>query len=317
MTTGTDRWVGYLLAALASIAIAVQAQWNGEFGQLVDNPVEAAWLGFLLGLAALIVVNVARARQRDSLRRFSRALMNGFPPWQLVGGLAGATMIISQAAAVPTLGVALFSVLLVSGQTIMSLGVDRWGLAPGGHRPVTPARTLGAVLTVIGVALAVSGRISVGSVAIWWVLAIILVGSLLPFQQAFNAQIAGAAGSPLVAALVNFTVGAIALTLVMLSRWVFAGVEFSRPPSPLDHPTAWAAGLLGVFFVLVAAVVVPRVGVLVFGLITIAGQLIASLVIDALGGQIEVSTSLISGTVLCVVAVGIGSLRRTPRLAGG
>jgi transporter family-2 protein len=294
---------------VASAAVAVQARVNGEFGQLLGDAVQAAWLGFLAGLVALLLVVAGRSRQRAATVRLRDSLSAGLPAWQTLGGVAGATMIISQAAAVPVLGVALFTVLLVGGQTSMGLAVDRWGLAPGGRRAITRRRLLGVVLMVGGVALAASDRLLGGGVAWWWLPAIAAVGAGLPFQQAYNARVAGAAGSPIVAAAVNFTVGSTALTAAVLLRWALAGIAPAVLPSPLEHPAVWTAGLLGVFFVFSAAIAVPRLGVLVFGLITVAGQLLASLTIDVYSGQVVVTPALAAGVLLCVVAVVTGSGR--------
>lgn len=307
-TGSASRGWAYLLAVLASVAVAVQARLNGEFRLLVGDAVQAAFWSFLIGLALLVVIVSCRSDQRRAAVRFGRALRDGFPRWQTLGGLAGATMIIGQAASVPVLGVALFTVLLVAGQTVMSLAVDRWGLAPGGRRAVTTARVLGAVLMIVGVTLAASGRLS-GDVVWWWLAAITVVGALLPFQQAVNAQVAAAARSPMVAATVNFAVGSVALASAVVVRALLDVAPLAVPPSPLEHPVVWSAGPLGVFFVAVAAVAVPRLGVLVFGLITIAGQVVASLVIDAVGDAVPVTATLVLGVLLSVVAVVVGSLR--------
>ena len=283
----------------------MQGHYNAEFGLLLGNAVEAAWLGFLEGLLALVVI--VGIWQRAALRRFGHALREGFPRWQMLGGMVGATMIMGQAGTIPVLGVALFAVLLVSGQTLMSLVVDTWGLAPGGRRPVTGARVLGAVLTIVGIALAVAGRMHVGSLSIGLVLTVIGIGALLPFQFAFNAQVGRAARSPLVAALVNFTVGSLMLSGVLLIR----GGGLVRPPSPLDNPGVWAAGLLGVFAVIVAALVVPTVGVLVFSLLMVCGQLVFSLLVDVAAGQVRVTGTLVAGVLVCVVAVIVASGAQT------
>lgn len=270
---------------------------------------QAAWWGFLEGW--LLLVTVVLLWHRRALTQFLRRLRSGFPLWQMTGGLVGASLIIGQAAAISTMGVALFTVLVVCGQTIMSLAVDRWGLAPGGRRAVTPLRTLGAMLMIAGVALALSGRSGATGLAPLLVLAVLGIGCLLPFQFAFNAQIAQVSGSALVAALVNFTVGTAMLTTVMVLR----GETFAQPPSPLIHPAVWLAGFLGVFAVLIAARVVPSVGVLVFGLLIVTGQLVFSLLIDGLFAVVTLSAALVAGVLLCVVAVIAGSWPRRVRTA--
>ena len=54
------------------------------------------------------------------------------------------------------LGVALFTVATVTGQTLSGLLVDRMGIGPAGKRAITGIRVIGSVLTVAAVAWAVS-----------------------------------------------------------------------------------------------------------------------------------------------------------------
>ena len=57
--------------------------------------------------------------------------------WQFLGGLGGALIIAGQSIVVPILGVALFTVAVIAGQTANSLVVDRAGLGPAGRQPIT------------------------------------------------------------------------------------------------------------------------------------------------------------------------------------
>ena len=61
-------------------------------------------------------------------------------PWQLLGGVAGASLVASQGITVGTIGVALFVVAVVAGQTSSGLAVDHAGLGPpAGARSPGPA----------------------------------------------------------------------------------------------------------------------------------------------------------------------------------
>lgn len=279
---------------------------NGSFATYLGNPIEVAWISFLVALAATLVI--VAVWQRDALGQFLGSLRSGFPAWYLVGGLVGACLVMTQAASVPLLGVALFGVLIVSGQTFSSLGVDRWGLVPGGRRYLTTPRVVGAALMIVGVVMASAARLAVADIAPVWLILVMVVGALLPFQLAANAQNARVSGSPLVAAMVNFAVGGLALTLLVLVR-VFAGYGLSAVPSPIARPDFWSGGLLGVIGIAIAALVVPWLGVLVFGLVSIAGLLVSSLLLDLIGGEIQVTSLLIAGVVVCVMAVVVGSMR--------
>lgn len=279
---------------------------NGQFASEIGSPIEVAWLGFTVSL--VVIAAVVLIWQRDQLRALAAALRDHFPRWQLLGGLFGASLVAAQAASVPVLGVALFSVLVVGGQTLSSLAVDRSGLVPGGRRYLSAARVAGAVLMVGGAVTAAVGRSSVSSFAPAWLIIVVLAGAALPLQQAFNARVAQTSGSALVAALVNFVAGAAALSAVMLARQV-AGVGIVGLPAPWTHPQFWVPGLLGVFGIVIAALVVPWLGVLVFGLVSIAGLLVSSLLLDVVSGPVPVTAMLVAGVGVCVIAAFVGSAR--------
>ena len=109
------------------------------------------------------------------------------------------------------LGVALFTVATVTGQTLSGLLVDRMGIGPAGKRSITGIRVIGSVLTVAAVAWAVSPRFTgaggsggaAGARA-----ASVLAGFLMSFQQAMNGTATMHYGTPIAATLVNFIAGA-------------------------------------------------------------------------------------------------------------
>jgi transporter family-2 protein len=190
--------------------------------------------------------------------------------------------------------------------------VDRIGLGPGGVRPITTGRVLAAVGTTLAVALAVSGRFSSGSLAWSAVLLTLTAGVAVSFQQAVNGQVAMRTGDPLVATSVNFVVGLTALTTVLVLEHVVGSNTWTWPPAPWSEPVLWLGGPIGVAFVVTAAVVVRPLGVLLFSLLTIAGQLVGSLVSDLLvptAGTV-IGWQLVAGVVLTGVAVTVAALRR-------
>ena len=134
----------------------------------------------------------------------------------------------------------------------------------------------------------------------------VLAGFGVAWQQAVNGRVSAAAGSPLSAALVNFTVGT--ALLLMLAAVV---VTVRRLPGPLPaEPLLYLGGVLGVLFIATAAVIVSLTGVLLLGLGTVAGQLVGALLLDwflpAAEGQITAVT--VAGTALTLVAMAIAAL---------
>jgi len=106
------------------------------------------------------------------------------------------------------------------------------------------------------------------------------VGGLLAFQGGINAELRRTLGSPVNTAVVSFAVGTVALLVVsLLTRQAWT------PLLPLASAPAWIwlGGLCGAFYVAFATVLVPRIGAASTIALSIAGQVLASMLIDALG----------------------------------
>lgn len=108
----------------------------------------------------------------------------------------------------------------------------------------------------------------------------ILAGTMMPTQGAINNKLATYVQSPLLAALISFAVGTLALLIyVMLS-----GIPLSQIASAKSAPLiSWVGGLLGAFFVTAVIVSVPRLGVALTFSLVILGQMVATLPIDHFG----------------------------------
>jgi bacterial/archaeal transporter family-2 protein len=117
-------------------------------------------------------------------------------------------------------------------------------------------------------------------VVVLYLLFAFVAGAMIPFQAGINAQLAHWIHSPVRAALVSFVVGTIALLVLSVAIW--------RPlPSGsrvADAPWwVWIGGLLGAFYVAGSVVVAPRLGAAVLLAAVVAGQLLASLLVDQFG----------------------------------
>ena len=116
---------------------------------------------------------------------------------------------------------------------------------------------------------------------VWLYLLVCLVaGALMPLQAGVNAQLARWVGHPVTASLVSFAVGTLAL---------LAYTAAARPPLPTLSALGsapwwvWVGGLLGGVFVTAAAAFAPRLGAATFISITIAGQVLVSILLDHFG----------------------------------
>ncbi|GAB3816003.1 hypothetical protein GCM10027605_64320 [Micromonospora zhanjiangensis] len=225
--------------------------------------------------------------------------------------MCGALLVASQGLTVHQLGVAVFTVAVVAGQSTSSLAVDRAGLGPAGRQPLSGTRLAGAALAVVAVVVSVSDRIGTPSTLALAALPA-LAGVGAAWQQAVNGQVGAASGSALTAAAVNFTVGTAALLAAYAVQVAIRGWPTGDWP---DQPWLYLGGPVGIFFIAVAAVLVRFTGVLLLGLATIAGQVIGAVLIDlvapaASGGP---TAHTLGGAALTLVAVAVAAARPSRR----
>ncbi|WP_431904254.1 DMT family transporter [Micromonospora carbonacea] len=271
------RITGVGLATASGVAVAVQSRINGELGVRLADGIAAAVLSFGVGLLVLLVLVPATPAGRRGLVALRAGLAGGaLRPWQCLGGACGALFVAAQGLTVGALGVAVFTVAAVAGQSGSSLLVDRAGLGPAGRQPVTPNRLVGAALTVLAVVLAVGGRLGdPGTLGL--ALLPLLAGVGVAWQQAMNGRVRATTGSALAATLVNFAVG----TAVLLAAFVVEVAVRGLPDGGLPaEPWLYLGGPVGIVFIAVAAAVVRFTGVLLLGLATIAGQVVGAALLD-------------------------------------
>jgi transporter family-2 protein len=300
-------WLALVFALVCGALVAVQSRINGELGSRLGDGFTAAAISFGSGLVILTVALLVAPAGRRGLAKVRGALREGRLRWWYVcGGAAGSFLVLSQGLAAAALGVALFTVAVVAGQTISGLVLDRVGIGPGGRRPLTPARLVGALLALVAVTWAVSAQFG-GSAPVLLMILPLIAGLGTGWQQAVNGQVRVVAESALSATFLNFAVGTAVLVVLMLVRWLVAGLPHQLP----TEPWLYVGGAIGCIFIGATALLVRMTGVLLLGLATVAGQLVAALLLDLLlptsGHALAFST--IGGTLLAIVAVAVASVR--------
>lgn len=265
-------------AVSIGVMTAIQARVNGVLGVRIDDGIIAGLISFAVGLVALIVVTVALPSARAGAGRLWHGVRTRrIPFWMLLGGACGALTVSTQGLTAGVLGVSLFSVGVVAGQTVNGLLLDRLGVGPAGVVAVTPGRVLGGAFALAAVAISLSG--DAVARAPWWLLALpFAAGVGIAWQSAANGRLAQRVQSPMTATLMSFIAG----TLVLLvAASVSVGVT-GMPAALPTEPWLYLGGALGFAYILLGATIVAHTGVLLMGLGAVLGQLATSVVIDLL-----------------------------------
>jgi bacterial/archaeal transporter family-2 protein len=128
-------------------------------------------------------------------------------------------------------------------------------------------------------------------------------GAVLPFQVGMNAELADWLGSPVRAAFVSFATGtlllgvAAVLVLKPLPSWARLG----------EAPWwVWLGGALGTFYVVGSIVSAPKLGATTLVALVVAGQSLASLVVDHYGWVGFEPKHVSAGRLVGIALVGAG-----------
>jgi transporter family-2 protein len=272
-----------VITFIASVIITAQSSVNSELNTYTENPLITALINFTTGLIVLSVMMIFSRPIRQGLISIPRLVREGrLKRWQLFGGLSGAFFVASQSSLVQVIGVAIFTVAAVAGQTSAALLVDKAGIGPAGKQPVTLMRIGAAILGIVGVLVSVLGQDSTGQFAFGAVLISFAAGALVSTQPALNGQIANHTGQPAAATMVNFIVGFITLVVVYAIAQQVNPQSFNVPPMPWENPVIWLGGPFGVLFVLTASFMAKTLGVFLFTLTSVVGQLSGAILMDVL-----------------------------------
>nr|WP_279550138.1 DMT family transporter [Leucobacter weissii] len=161
-------------------------------------------------------------------------------------------------------------------------------------------------MVLIGAVLASLPELRPGSASLLLVVPL-LVGAGSALQSALNGRIAVAGSSIAAASFFNFLTGTLLLAVAAGASVLIRGVPAQWPESPL----LYSAGVIGVVVIAGIALLVRFGGVLLVGMSNVAGQLIGSVLVDALvplgAGP---SAPLLAGTAVTLVAVIVAALPR-------
>lgn len=130
-----------------------------------------------------------------------------------------------------------------------------------------------------------------------------LIGAGLTVQVGMNATVRFAIGSPVLAAIINFLVGLAALVVVAVA----SGARWTPGSAAAVPAWAWFGGLLGATYVAGTTVLGPRLGAAAFLALTLAGQMLAALLVDHYGvigfPESPLTPARLIGSVLLVLGV--------------
>jgi transporter family-2 protein len=302
-----------LLAALSGLMIALQARANGELSHRLNNGVEAALVSFGSGLIIIAFISLFHKGIQEGITNLRVAVKTKeIPRWRLFAGALGGTFVAVQTQIVPIIGVAIYSVASIAGQTAMSLYVDRIGLTGGGKKLISRRRIAAAALTVLAVLVSVWDRLDAKNLSMWAVFFGVLAGAIVGVQRALNGQINEHSKQSFTTSLLNFMMGTSFLVILLVIAVIANWAELA--PLPAGPWWIYTGGVIGVIYIAFSSTIVQHLGVFTFTLFSVGGQLVGSLLLDLLlpTNGVNVSAYLVTGIVMTyfgVIAAGASNSR--------
>jgi transporter family-2 protein len=135
-----------LLALVAGFLFPFQAAINAQLGRGVGGPIAATMISFAVGFVALVAVNVFALRQMPAIEDLARQPLYLL----LAGGALGAVYLSANVFLAPRIGAGALLCLVIAGQLIGALAIDRFGLFGLALRELTFGRIAGVFLVFVG-----------------------------------------------------------------------------------------------------------------------------------------------------------------------
>jgi len=138
-----------LFGILSGAFIAVQAPINSQLARGLGLPVAAAAFSFLSGAIVLGIATLLVTRTQGIALDWKAPA-----PWLFVaGGLLGGSYVTISTILIPRIGAAALMALIISGQLLAGMLLDRAGFLGMAVREISLGRVAGAILLMAGVVL--------------------------------------------------------------------------------------------------------------------------------------------------------------------
>jgi transporter family-2 protein len=258
---------------LVGALLSLQSGANVQLSAAAGGAIRGSALQLGLGAALLVVLSAIVGTPG------APGLFDDTEPWHLVGGLGSAIYITAGILLFPRLGAVVTVGLFITGQMLTSLALDATGWLGVSEETLGAAPAIGAVAVLVGVAMIVRAQGGTSVHPVWGAFAL-LAGAVLPVQGAINAQLRADLDAPITAGAWSFVVAAIVMLVVLAAtpRRQASPAQLGRLPW-----WGWLGGLCGATYVTSVFLLIPEIGVAPTIGLTVAGQQVASIFVDAYG----------------------------------
>jgi len=295
------------VALVAGAGLAAQASLNSALASPLQSSYAAISCSFLCGVFSLCLVvpfSLGQKRREKSERSIHFLL------W-IIPGLIGAFYVSMATTIGPTLGFSMFFICVVCGQLSAGVVVDQWGLLDIPQKGVTVAKISAVAFVLAGAGLSASDEMEVSSeshgLTVLYMFLALLSGIGTAVQVVITSTLASRRGIwPHRIALLAFSTGCV-VVLIIWGVTLIVDTDGRNLDFNASEPWMFGGGSLGAFYVAASISLAPKLGVALFLVCVVAGQLAMALAIDSEGlfqqSQKDIGTERIIGLVCVFMGV--------------
>lgn len=277
----------YLIITLAmGLLVPIQTAANSRLRQTVGQAYLSTLVSF--SVSSLFLLLVAGAAGIPILP--TAEMLHTAPWWSWFGGIIALLTITCAIYLFRELGQLQATIIPLFSQLMFSLAIDHFGWFGSKVIPMDGKRLAGSLLLLVGIVLVVvlprlRGQQTAGSAKgsrmVFWQLCAIVSGCLMASIGAIYALLGSVIGSAIQASTVSFFIATVAMLVFCLCSGNVrqVGKAFSR-----QHPWwMWLGGVCGAITVYGNAWLIPKIGVGLFAMLLLIGQLVLSLLMEQFG----------------------------------
>lgn len=128
--------------------MAFQPAVNAKLSSQCSHPLQASIISFGTGFVALVSVGLLLQIGLPTVSK-----LQTLPIWAWGGGLLGTYMVTVSLLVAPGLGATRWIALVLTGQIVLSLVLDHFGLVGYSQHPLTWQRAIGLLCLAVGVVI--------------------------------------------------------------------------------------------------------------------------------------------------------------------
>jgi transporter family-2 protein len=138
-----------LITIIAGVFSPLQSGFNAELRRNVGSPYISGGISNLIG--AIIMFSIALLFRKQIPLLVPQTSASNW--WMWGGGVLSAVIVTTMIVAPPRIGYATFISILLTGQIIMAMIIDHFGLFGSNITPISLRHIFGAVLLIVGIIL--------------------------------------------------------------------------------------------------------------------------------------------------------------------